>query len=146
MRRLAPAIALVGLALGGASALAQNLDPPAGAEEGGRYSFHRSGDTFLRLDAKTGQVSECSHSATAWACNTVADERRALENEIARLQAENARMKKALLAKGETPNESGTSPKLPSDAELDRAFSFMKNVWRRLIEMMADLQRDMRKT
>jgi hypothetical protein len=146
VRRLAPAIVLVGLSLGNASALAQNLDPPAGAEEGGRYSFHRTGDTFLRLDSKTGQASECSRSVTGWACNTVADERAALEKEIARLQSENGRLKKELLAKGEAPKEPETSPKLPTDAELDRAMAFMKNVWRRLIEMMADLQRDMRKT
>jgi len=34
---------------------------------------------------------------------------------------------------------------MPSDAELDRAFAFMKNVWRRLVDMMVDLQRDMQK-
>jgi hypothetical protein len=34
---------------------------------------------------------------------------------------------------------------MPSDAELDRAFSFMKNVWRRLVDMMVDLQRDIQK-
>jgi hypothetical protein len=144
MRRLAPAIALIGLALGGASAPAQNLEPPTGADGGGRYSFHRTGDTFLRLDAKTGQVSECGRHSGVWTCNTVADERTALESEIARLQGENARLKQALLAKGETLKEPG--PRFPSDAELDRAMSFMKNVWRRLIEMVADLQRDMRKT
>ena len=36
-------------------------------------------------------------------------------------------------------------PKTPSDAELDRAIAFMKNVWRRLVDMMVDLQRDMQK-
>jgi hypothetical protein len=115
-------------------------------EEGGRYSFHRTGDTFLRLDSRTGQVSECGRNAAGWACTTVADERAALEQEIARLQNENGHMKKELLAKGETPKAPETLPRLPSDAELDRAMAFMKNVWRRLIEMMADLQRDMRKT
>lgn len=146
MRRLAPAVAIVGLALGGASAVAQSSGPPAGAEEGGRYSFHQSGDTFLRLDSKTGQVSECGRHGTAWTCNAVADERAALEQEIGRLQSENGRLKKELLAKGDTPKTPEMSPPLPSDAELDRAMAFMKNVWRRLIEMMADLQRDMRKT
>ena len=34
---------------------------------------------------------------------------------------------------------------MPSDAELDRALAFMKNVWRRLVDMMVDLQRDMQK-
>jgi hypothetical protein len=34
---------------------------------------------------------------------------------------------------------------VPSDAELDRVLSFMERVWRRLVEMMADLQRDMQR-
>ena len=94
------------------------------------------------------------------------DERAALESEIARLQRDNAALKKSLLARGlelpggimaEAPAAPGRSrramcrirpprsPKLPSDAELDRAIAFMKNVWRRLVDMMVDLQRDMQR-
>ena len=47
--------------------------------------------------------------------------------------------------KEDIPVRLGLEPKMPSDAELDRAFAFMKNVWRRLVDMMVDLQRDMQK-
>ena len=43
------------------------------------------------------------------------------------------------------PDTSAQAPKAPSEAELDRAIAFMKNVWRRLVEMMVDLQRDIQR-
>src|SRR5215813_8003401 len=57
-------------------------------------------DGVLRLDTRTGQVSQCSRSDIGWACKVVPDERSALETEIARLQGENTSLKKELLARG----------------------------------------------
>lgn len=137
--------------------------PPPSATEGGRYTFHRMGDSFVRLDSVTGQVAQCSSSATGWSCKAAPDERLALENEIARLQRENAALKKTMLAKGldlpggvtaETrpvppgsiPDTSQNAPKgMPSEAELDRAIAYMKNVWKKLVDMMIDLQRDIQR-
>ena len=117
----------------------------------------------MRLDSRTGQVAQCRSSATGWSCQAVPDERLALESEIARLQRENASLKKSLLARGldlpggttaETrpvppasiPDPSDSAPReAPSEAEIDRAITFMKNVWRRLVDMMVDLQRDMQR-
>jgi hypothetical protein len=51
-------------------------------------------------------------------------------------------------AKAETPAKPDIStkePRLPSDAEVDRAIAFVKNVWRKLVDMMVDLQRDVQK-
>jgi len=45
----------------------------------GRYSFNPVADGVLRFDARTGQVSQCSHSDAGWACKVVPDERSALE-------------------------------------------------------------------
>ena len=45
-------------------------------------------------------MSECSRSDVGWACKLVPDERSALETEIARLQNDNERLKKELLAHG----------------------------------------------
>jgi hypothetical protein len=62
--------------------------------ENGRYSFHPVVDGVLRLDTRTGQISQCSRSDAGWACKVVPDERSVLETEIARLQGENATLKK----------------------------------------------------
>ena len=138
--------------------------PPQASGETGRFTFHRMGDAFVRLDSVTGQVAQCAQAATGWSCAAAPDERMALESEIARLQRENAALKKTLLARGgdlpgamsdarpvppvNVPDPSpGTAKppgdlKLPSDAEVDRAMAFMKNVWRKLVDMMMELQRD----
>jgi hypothetical protein len=81
----------------------------------------------------------------------VPDERAALETEIARLQGENATLKKELLGRGlPIPGASGRSVakpdepevKLPSDADVDRVVSFLEKVWRRLVEMGRSVQKD----
>ena len=134
-----------------APASAQTATPDS---ENGRYSFNPVADGVLRLDTRTGQVSQCSRSDAGWACKAVPDERSALETEIARLQSENATMKKELLSRGlPVPGvsaPSGAKPgedelKLPSDAEVDRVVAFLEKVWRRLIEMGRNVQKDVEK-
>ena len=116
--------------------------------ENGRYSFNQVTDGMLRLDTRTGAVSLCAKKDAAWSCNTVADERQALENEIARLQRENGALKKDMLARGlPLPGgvASGPAPSqrelnlklpLPSDAEMDRVMSAFEKMWRRLVDMV----------
>ena len=81
MRALALAFMLLLAHFGVASA--QTATPDS---ENGRYSFSAVADGVLRLDTRTGQISQCSRSDAGWACKVVADERSALETEIARLQ------------------------------------------------------------
>ena len=119
--------------------------------ENGRYSLYPVADGVLRLDTRSGQISQCSRSDVGWACKVVPDERAALETEIARLQGENATLKKELLGRGlPIPGASGRSVakpdepevKLPSDADVDRVVSFLEKVWRRLVEMGRSVQKD----
>jgi hypothetical protein len=142
------ALALTLSLAGSAVALAQTATPDS---ENGRYSFNPVADGVLRLDTRTGQVSHCSRSDAGWACKVVPDERSALETEIARLQGENATLKKELLGRGlplpGMPGASGAKPgepelKLPSDAEVDKVVAFLEKVWRRLVEMGRNVQRD----
>jgi hypothetical protein len=105
-----------------AAASAQTATPDS---ENGRYSFNPIADGALRLDTHTGQVSQCSRSDAGWACNPVPDERSALETEIAQLQSENATLKKELLAR-RLPIPGVPELKLPSDAEVNKVFSFLR--------------------
>jgi hypothetical protein len=132
------------------TASAQNATPDT---ENGRYSFNRVEDGFLRLDQRTGQVSICARRDLGWSCHPVPDERTALEEEIARLQRDNAALKKQMLARGITPpggpgTQAPSAPekpalKVPSDAELDRAVAVMERLWKRLVEMVQRWQREM---
>ena len=132
---------VLSLSLAIAAASAQTATPDS---ESGRYSFSPIADGVLRLD----------RNDAGWTCNAVPDERSALETEIARLQGENATLKKELLARGlpvpGVPSQSGATPsepelKLPSDAEVDKVMSFLEKAWRRLIEMGRTMQKDVEK-
>jgi hypothetical protein len=94
MRSCVFALTILLAALATASA-----EPATPDSENGRYSFNPVADGVLRLDTRTGQVSQCSRSDAGWTCREVPDERSSLESEIARLQGENAMLKKELLAK-----------------------------------------------
>jgi hypothetical protein len=141
--------------LSGTPAWAQNSPPDT---ELGRFSFHKVDEGFLRLDTRTGQVSLCNHKTLGWACETIPDERAALESEIARLQTGNAALKKELLARGlalpdpvkpEPPLARNDSKggefdlKLPTQADVDRVMTFVERVWRRMLEAVGNLQKDM---
>jgi hypothetical protein len=145
MRRLIVVLALAAAA-GGPAALAQTAAPDS---ENGRYTFNKVADGLLRLDTRTGQVSLCTKKEAGFACNTVPDERSALENEIARLQRENGLLKKDMLARNlPLPGGIASAPSadqqrelnlkvpLPSDAEIDRVMSAFEKMWRRLVDMV----------
>jgi hypothetical protein len=130
---------------------AASAQPATPDSENGRYSFHAMADGVLRLDTGTGQVSRCIRSDAGWTCRAVPDERSSLESEIARLQGENATLKKELLARGlplpGVPSPPAARPgepelKLPSDAEVDKVISFLERAWRRLLEMGREVQKD----
>lgn len=148
-RALAGTLALV-LATLPLAASAQNDVPDS---ENGRYSFNRVEDGYLRLDQRTGQVSLCARRSMGWSCHPVPDERTALEEEIGRLQRDNAALKKEMLARGITPPGGSLSQapappdkpaaKIPSEAELDRAAAVMERLWKRLVEMVQRWQREL---
>jgi hypothetical protein len=151
---------MVGLA-GMGTACAQSM---ADAERG-RYALSPVTDGVIRLDTRTGAVTNCTNSGSGWACYAVPDERAALDAEIGRLQADNEKLKAQLAAR--EPTDTGKideplpktdslkkpEPKvadgerkieipLPSDRDMDRVMSFLEQAWRRLIEMANRVQKD----
>src|SRR5437899_1794910 len=131
------ALALTLLLATSAVALAQMATPDS---ENGRYSFNPVTDGVLRLDTRSGQVSHCSRNDAGWACKVVPDERSALETEIARLQGENATLKKEIMARGlPLPGATGEKPgetelKLPSDDESRQVVSVIDKTWWRMAQ------------
>ena len=133
-----------------------NSTPP------GRFSFNRVDDGFLRLNNQTGQVAYCSPHAVGWACQTVPEDHAALEKEIARLREEVASLKAQVAALHEPPpprppadltpppTTQTPPPKAEKDqdtaklrADLERARLAFENAWRRLVDMIINLQKDM---
>jgi cell division protein FtsB len=122
-----------------------------------RYTFNRINDNFLRLDHETGQVAYCSPHASGWACEAVPEERAALDMEIARLQDEVASLKAEIAALRTPPppprppadlaphdgKDDDAQIKLPTAEDLARARAFFEIAWRRLMEMIVNIQKDM---
>ena len=93
-----PAVILaIAVTLVAVPATAEDIPLQEGAS---RYSFNRVDDGFVRFDRRTGQVALCGARAVGWGCQTMPEERAALENEIARLTQENDALKKRLSARG----------------------------------------------
>jgi hypothetical protein len=132
---------LVVAAILGGPARADEAKPDT---EGGRYVFSKQASGLLRLDTQSGVVSLCSEQPVGWTCQAVPEDRSLFESEIARLQNENATLKKIILAHGlslppgaapEAPAaQNGPSLRLPRDADIDRAIAFVGKVWQRFID------------
>ncbi len=142
------AIVVAALALT-ATACAEDAVPPDADEA--RYSFYKVDEGFIRLDLQTGQVALCGRQSVGWACTAVPEDRTVLENEIARLQKENAALKRALLSH-DLPLPSGSAPetppsgdqhltlRLPTIEDIDRMVAFAGDVWHRLVEAITNAQ------
>lgn len=125
-------------------------EPPS--DEGGRYQLERSDDGFIRLDTRTGAVSNCRQARGDLVCQSSPDDRRALEAEIERLAEENAELRQRL-AGGQTDNampevrrdEDGRPSvelKLPNQEDVDRIVDFFGGVMQRFLEMVQNLRND----
>jgi len=120
-----------------------------------RFTFSRMNDGYVRLDNRTGQVAFCSKRTLGWACQLAPEDRGVLENEITRLQEENVSLKKEFLARGlplpgsiksDPPVVQNERPStLPSDPNIERMKVMVENAWRRLVDMISALQKDVLK-
>ena len=78
----------------------ERTEQPALDTSNPRFAYHKIDDGYLRLDLRSGEVATCRQHPGGWTCTLAAEERTALENEIARLQRDNALLKNALLEHG----------------------------------------------
>src|ERR1700681_1979420 len=149
MIRMGPLVfVVVSYALLCDSASPQGTQPE---NEDSRFSFFRADDGYLRLDGRSGQVSICTRRQAGWLCQALPEERAAFEAEIARLQRDNAALKKEVLAHDlplpggvrpdSPPAKTGLRPPAASDREVNQVMSVIENVWRRLIAMIVSVQR-----
>jgi hypothetical protein len=138
-----------------------------------RFAYHKIDDGYLRLDLRSGEVATCRQHPDGWTCTLAAEERTALESEIARLRRDNALLKNALLEHGlplPSPPAASADPAIPPvaaapeaapprppasipppqadagaqrQAEIDRVIATMERWWRRVVELVATIQHDL---
>ncbi len=138
----------------------------------GRYSFTRVENGLLRLDLQAGGIAFCRPIDAGWVCDAVPEERATLEKEIDALRGELKAAKDELAAakleianlKGEIeglrtppppplppqtvppsppPDHDGVTIKLPTQEDIARARGFIADTWHRLVDMIAQWQKDM---
>jgi len=131
-RQIALCLVATMLMTGAAMAQAAETDA-AGDAAAGRYTMTQTEDGILRLDTATGEVSHCRRKDTGWACQTAADDRTALMEELDRLERENAELR-LQIADLKKSGKNAVKPDLPSDEELDQIMGFFEKMMRRFFE------------
>ncbi|MFY9685831.1 MAG: hypothetical protein WAJ88_08555 [Pseudolabrys sp.] len=147
-------------------------DSPAVPAGGGRFTFNRIDNGFLRLDTQSGQVAYCRTQMAGWACQAVPENRselgadvarlqadmtdlKALKSDIVRLQDEIAALRREIAALKEPPPPRPSAElappdkggdiviKLPTQDDVAKARAFIERTWHRLVEMITAVQKDM---
>lgn len=123
-----------------ASVLALPIAAAAYAQEPGssRYTLERTGNGFVRLDTRTGEMSICTEKTGQLVCRLAADERRAFEESLSDLSARVEALENRLDALAPAEQDSG----IPDEAELDRALNAMEKMMRRFFGMVEELEKE----
>lgn len=121
--------------------------PAAGqGVDSGRYLLKDVEGGFIRLDTGTGKVSYCRPQDGQWRCDSVADDREALQAEIAALAEEKAKLERRIVELEEElarrGTDSGSKLELPSDEEVDRVMTFFEKIMRRFMDFARSLGED----
>lgn len=158
-RRHTGHVAVAGLlAMTGIAAAQGSSSDSAGqaADRGGRYTFQQTQDGVLRFDTQTGQISMCRTRDGKLTCEIASDERRAIEEEVARLRTENAELKKDVKRLEELsgipappdPDKPGSGKggvQLPTEEDLDKAMSYVQRMLKKFKDKLKEFESEMGK-
>lgn len=145
---LAGAVSSLGIAT---DASAQASGP---STQGGRFTLQQVEGGVIRMDAQTGALSMCKkQSGDQWACESLPDERKALQLEIDRLSKENGELtaemkrleddlKKERHAENGPggPDRGPTIGKLPTEDDVDKAMNYLKGMYKKLKEKLKEFE------
>lgn len=127
----------------------------------GRFSFAPVDEGFLRFDHKSGDVALCKPQKGAWNCDAVQgtgiapEKDQNVQKEIAELRDQVAALQKeiaSLRAPPPPPPHPVPPQTVPPDdqtgsvtlkQDIARARGYLADAWRRLVDMIDNLQKDM---
>lgn len=118
------------------------------ADEGrSRFVMQQTDDGMLRLDTHSGAMSLCQPREGAWSCAQIEDDSAGQDAELRALQQENKKLKNEinrlrvdLQARPERLTADKPREALPSEEDVDRAFSFVERLLKRFKGMVEDLR------
>jgi hypothetical protein len=129
----------------------------------GRYSYAPVDEGFLRFDHKEGEVALCKPGASGWSCEPVDDKTAAArqkepadtEKALQTLRDDIAGLKRDIAALRQPPPppphpvppdtvpSSEDTGSITLKQDVARARGFIANTWRRLVDMIDHLRKDM---
>ena len=92
MRAILATLLVFGTLLSAPMVAAQTSPPGEG------YSLQPAVGDYLKIDRRTGDVFHCAARDGAWSCQLIPDDRKAYEDRIGELEAENDRLSKRVAA------------------------------------------------
>ncbi len=114
-------------------------------ETPGRFAMKEIEGGILRMDTKTGRISQCKKKDGDWACESIADDSAGLEDRISELKRENDALR-AMLADAEKAQLAAQdkarkkAEQLPTDEELDRVMAFIEKFMRRFFDFAKSMR------
>ena len=113
----------------------------ASAGEVERYRLEKSGDGYVRMDTRTGEMSTCAEKDGQLVCRAAADERAAFQDEIERLQEQLERLDQRV-EKLENSVAAKLESGLPTEEDFDRAVGYMERFLRYFMGVMKDIDKN----
>jgi hypothetical protein len=126
-------------------ALAQPASPP---QPGGRFTMHPADGGMIRLDTDSGTMSMCKARNGQWQCESMPDERAALDKEIVRLAKENEDLKGAVkrledlagIPSDKPQQRKGGMSQLPGPEDVDKAMSYLQGMLKKFKEKLKEFE------
>ena len=115
------------------------LASTAFAEDTARFTLEKTADGYVRMDKTTGEMSICTQQSDQLVCRIAADDRVAMEDEIARLDSRLTKLEDAMKAGG---SSAVTNSTLPTDEEFEKSMTLMEKFFRRFMGVVKDLNED----
>jgi hypothetical protein len=122
------------------AALAVLAAMPAHAEETGRYRLEKSPDGYVRMDTVTGAMSICQEQSGQLVCKMAADERRALQDDIERLQG-SVKALNERVTRLENSVTARLESRLPSEEDFNRTMGYMERFFKRFMGMAREMEK-----
>ncbi len=116
------------------------LSGAAFAEDIARFTLEKTADGYVRMDKTTGEMSICVQQSDQLVCRSAADDRVAMEDEIARLDGRLTRLEEKFAATEQSGLLSNST--LPTDEEFEKSMTLMEKFFRRFMGVVKDLNED----
>ena len=107
------------------------------AEDMTRYSLEKTADGYVRMNKASGEMSICTEQGDQLVCRVAADDRLAMDEQMAGLEKRLAAVETKLgaLEKSGLTADQG----LPTDEEFEKTMGYMEKFFRRFMGVVKDL-------